>query len=371
MNTRFEKVRKYFPLPCMILVALAPFALLLQLLMRNSVAVSDFMLTYISPAPRFLLAMLTNLLPFSLAETMLMASPVIIIVVMVYAVKLQKRPVHESVRLLCVLLSILAVTYFVFVIGFAPGYSATTLENRLDLDRKKVSAKELEDTARVLKEECEKLLDEVEFRYGSSSVMPYSLDEMNRLLNKAYQAAGEKYAFIHHFPSSVKYVVLSEAMSYTHITGVYSFFTGEANININFPDYSIPYTAAHELSHQRGIAREDEANFMAYLVCMESEDVYIRYSGHMNLFEYVFNALYRADKTAYRKMWNEMDGRLRGEITAYNLFFDQYRESTAANVSNKVNNVFLQTNGQSEGTKSYGRVVDLAVAYLLYGPREA
>lgn len=105
---------------------------------------------------------------------------------------------------------------------------------------------------------------------------------------------------------------------------------------------------------------------MAYLVCIESDDAYIRYCGYMNLYEYVINALYSASKDAYRSLWWEMDGRMRGEITAYNEFFEQFRENVAADVSESINNGFLQSQGQSDGTKSYGRVVDLAVAYVLY-----
>lgn len=366
MNERFQRFRQYCPLPCMILIALAPISGAVHLILRNNVAFSDFLLRYFSPLPRFVLAKLTNLLPFSLAETFLMASPILIVAVTVLSFYYQKREIAASWRLISILLSILSAAYFVFVFGFAPGYSGSTLEERLELDRKKVSAAELEETARKLKAECEELLDEVRFLYGSSSVMPYSLDEMNDKLNDAYRKVGEKYDFITHFSSNVKYVVLSVPMSYTHITGVYSFFTGEANINIHFPDYTIPYTAAHEMSHQRGIAREDEANFMAYLVCIESDDAYIRYCGYMNLYEYVINALYSASKDAYRSLWWEMDGRMRGEITAYNEFFEQFRENVVADVSESINNGFLQSQGQSDGTKSYGRVVDLAVAYVLY-----
>ncbi len=359
------RLRDYCPIPCIALIALAPVSAIIHLICRSSVAFSDFMLHYISWIPRFVLAMLTNLLPFSLAETFLMASPIIIVSVTVLAFKLKENT--DSWKLICILLSILSCAYTVFVFGFAPGYSGQTLEQRLSLDRKPVSSTELDQTARILLEECEELLDEIEFSYGSSSRMPYSLDEMNRKLNEAYRETAEQYDFIHHFPSNVKYVVLSVPMSYTHITGVYSFFTGEANINVHFPDYTIPYTAAHELSHQRGIAREDEANFMAFLVCVNSDDPYIRYSGYMNLFEYVTNALYAADKDAYIAIWRDLDGRMRGEMNAYREFFEKYRENVAADVSGKVNDNFLQSQGQSEGSKSYGRVVDLAVAYLLHG----
>ncbi|MBO5845558.1 MAG: DUF3810 family protein [Clostridia bacterium] len=139
-------------------------------------------------------------------------------------------------------------------------------------------------------------------------------------------------------------------------------FTGEANINVNFPDYTIPYTAAHELAHQRGIAREDEANFVAFLVCIESEDRYIRYSAYLNLYEYVANALYSADPDLYFQVRAKLSNDVKGEMRAYSEFYDKYRESVASDVSEAVNNTFLVIQG-TEGTKSYGMVVDLAVAY--------
>ena len=143
---------------------------------------------------------------------------------------------------------------------------------------------------------------------------------------------------------------------------MYSFFTGEANINVAFPDYTIPFTAAHELSHQRGIAREDEANFMAFLVCIDSDDAYIRYSGYLNLLEYVLSALYSASPVLYYSVIETVSPEIRAEMQAYSKFFEKYRNSTASKVSETVNNTSLILQG-TEGTKSYGMVVDLAVAY--------
>ena len=44
--------------------------------------------------------------------------------------------------------------------------------------------------------------------------------------------------------------------------------------------------------------------------------------------------------------------------------FDPYRSSTAATVTDTVNDTYLKWQGESAGTQSYGLVVDLAVAYL-------
>jgi hypothetical protein len=152
-------------------------------------------------------------------------------------------------------------------------------------------------------------------------------------------------------------------MSYTHITGVYTFFTGESNLNVNFPDYTLPYTAAHELAHQRGFAREDEANLIAFLACDASSDPYIRYSGYVGMYQYVMSALYRASKDLYREVYLMGEESLRREQTAYAEFFKKYEKSKVGEVSGAINNSYLQSQG-TVGTKSYGMVVDLVVAYF-------
>jgi hypothetical protein len=214
-------------------------------------------------------------------------------------------------------------------------------------------------------EELKKLESEILFMETGSSRMPYSYTEMNKHLMDAYDKACEKYNFIDDFHSRVKPVMLSEPMSYTHITGVYTFFTGEANINVNFPDYTIPFTAAHELAHQRGIAREDEANFVAFLVCIGSDDPYIRYCGYMNMYEYMAGALYKADANRYAEIYRMLCADARYEMNSYNVFFKPYKDSQAADVSETLNDAFLKGNGQSAGTASYSMVVDLAVAYIM------
>ena len=194
--------------------------------------------------------------------------------------------------------------------------------------------------------------------------MLYSLGELNDKMNHAYAKASEKYSFIQSMFSNVKSVALSELLSYTHITGVYTYYTGEANINYVFPDYTIPFTMAHEMAHQRGIARENEANFIAFLVCLESDDTYIRYSAYLNMYEYVANALYRADKELYSTVVSQKNAAISAEHTAYSEFFAKYRNSVASEVADSVNDAYLKEQGQQAGTQSYGLVVDLAVAYL-------
>ena len=101
---------------------------------------------------------------------------------------------------------------------------------------------------------------------------------------------------------------------------------------------------------------------IAFLVCMESDDAYIRYCAYLNMYEYVANALYRADSTLYAKARNTLQADVRSEMAAYSSFFAKYQNSKASSVSGAVNDTFLKFQG-TEGTASYGMVVDLTVAY--------
>ena len=355
---------KYERLPrvCLILYGLAALCGLLYIVMMNSVAFSDWFNQTVSAALRALFANITDWLPFSLGEMTLWMIPLTLFLVLRHAIRHRCDTWRTAMVYVGILLAAVVTLFSVFVLNFAAGYRGSTLDDKLELNREKVSAEELYDTAVILIDAINRETAEVDFGSDGFSVMPYSLAAMNRHLADAYRDFADGHEFIHHMDSRIKPVLASEVMSYMHITGVYSFFTGEANLNVNFPDYTLPYTAAHELAHQRGIAREDEANFVAFLVCMDADDPYIRYSGYLNLYEYVANALWKADKDLYYKAVAHLNTAVKEEMTAYNRFYDKYRESTVSQVSNTINNSYLQSQG-TPGTKSYGMVVDLAVAY--------
>ena len=357
--------RKRFPVFAICFFALAALSAVLYVSFYFSERFSDFFNQNVSSWVRAILAYLTGWIPFSLAEYLLLMIPVILLVLVGWGFRRYSDSWWDVFVFCMSILSIAALIFSIFAVGFAPAYRGSRLDKKLSLDRREVSAEELYETALILSEAVNREVSSVGYNPDTDfSLMPYNYSEMNDRLLAAYDVACEKYPFIQRLHSRLKPVMLSEAMSYTHITGIYSFFTGEANVNVAFPDYTVPFTAAHELAHQRGIAREDEANFVAFLVCAESEDAYIRYSGYLNLYEYVASALYSASPELYAKAYGTLPACVKGEMSAYSAFFEKYRDSVASEVSGTVNNTFLTLHG-TEGTRSYGMVVDLAVAYFV------
>ena len=351
------------PLAVKIIYIISALCIPLSIIFMLSQSFSDFFNRNISTILRGTLAYATSWIPFSLAEFLLLMIPVLVFVITKLVLKKFGESTSELVSAMISVLSILAFIFSAFTIGFSPAYRGTTLDKKLGIKAEEVSAEQLYDTALVLIEKINDSVDEIYYGENGFSVMPYGYEEMNVKLLDAFDSISDKHAFMPRLDSRIKPVMLSEAMSYTHITGVYTFFTGEANLNVAFPDYTLPFTAAHELSHQRGVARENEANFMAFLVCAESDDSYIRYCAYLNLYEYVANALYRANSELYMKAWTKLPICVKDELSAYSSFIDKYRDSTVSEISNAVNDTFLKFQG-TEGTRSYGMVVDLAVAYF-------
>ena len=351
------------PVVAILLLGVALLSFIIVSVARNNVEFANFFNSRISSVIRAVLANITDPIPFSLAELLIVLIPVILVLLIFYAVRRKTKTWRSVISYSVTLLSAVSVIFSLFVLGYGVGYYVPTLDEKLALDSEPVSAEDLRDTALWLSDEILLLTSDIYYGTDGASIMPYSLTEMNDKLMESYGKLNEQYDFLQRLDSNIKPVMASVAMSYAHLTGVYTFFTGESNLNIDFPDYTLPYTAAHEFAHQRGIARENEANFVAFLACVASDDPYLQYSGYLNLYEYVINALYSANREMYSEVRSQLSLIVTNEMRSYSAFYDKYRDSQAGKVNNAVNNTFLQANGAAEGTKSYGMVVDLAVAY--------
>ena len=145
-------------------------------------------------------------------------------------------------------------------------------------------------------------------------------------------------------------------------TGVYFPFTGEANVNVDAPACLVPATIAHEMAHQRGIASEQECNFLAVLTCEMSGNAVYEYSGWLMGFIHLSNALYSVDPEGWAQLHGQLNDEVQADLRDNNAYWAQF-ESPAANVSQDAYDQFLKSYGESSGIQSYGEVVDLLVVY--------
>lgn len=362
----FVSAKKYIPLVTVISFLAAVISLVVLFVMRSNKELAEVLNRTTGRGIRYVLTSIFNIFNFSFIETIVMISPVLVVVILGVTIAKGKRSLILAVRFVCVLLSVVFIIFSVFIFGYEPSYYGYGIDENTGVVRRDLSSGELFAAANILLERAEAELDSIGYDKSGSSVMPYTFAELNEKLNEACRDFCEKYPAYQSMYSRIKPVVLSEPWTYTHISGLYSFFTGEANINVNYPDFIVASTAAHEMSHQRGIGKEDEADFAAFLICISSDDAYIRYSGYMELYRTVRSKLYSADKDAWTELLQREDARIKQEINSFSVFFEKYRENIAATVNDKVNNAYITSHNQPAGIKSYGLVVDLACNYLLY-----
>lgn len=350
------------PVP-LVFYVLAIASALLYVAFTVSPAFADFFNMNISSIFRMILGKLTSPIPVSLAEALIFTSPIIVFLVIRTVFRYIDRVPHGFGRSVVAIVSVPALLFSIFTLNFAAGYRAPTIDVKLGYETGEVSLEELKETASFIVDKLNELSDEVTFTPGGS-VRGYSHSDTVLKAYESYESLSAKYNFINNFKAPVKRLAISPLMTYTHISGMYTFFTGEANLNTNYPEYVNVFTVAHEMAHQRGIARENEANFVAYLVCINSDDSYLRYSGYLSMFEYLTSALSSSSSSYVRTLYRSLDDRVYDDLVAYSNFFDKYSDSVASDVAGTVNDAYLQSQG-TPGTKSYGMVVDLAVAHYL------
>ncbi|HET8647801.1 MAG TPA: DUF3810 family protein, partial [Vicinamibacteria bacterium] len=158
-----------------------------------------------------------------------------------------------------------------------------------------------------------------------------------------------------------KRAVLSPLLSYLGISGIFIPFTGEAHVNTTLPDVDVPFAASHELAHQRGLAREEEANYAAAVACRLHPAPEFRYSGALLSSLYVQAALARVDREGAAALEARRSPAVRRDQEALLAWTRRYR-TRLTDVSYRVNDTYLRTQGQPLGIRSYGAMVDLLLA---------
>jgi hypothetical protein len=266
---------------------------------------------------------------------------------------------HDAPRL-CIALG---VAFHLFLLLWGFNYARVSAYENFGISRQKGSADELERVCRELVEAANDNRRQctVEADDERGSRLPMTRAEMTRLLDEAYRTIPELNYIASGTFAPAKPVLMSEQMSKARIGGVFSPVTNEPNYNANQPDCEIPFTVAHEMAHQRGFAFEDEANFIAFLVCTRANHPYLRYSGYLMAARYCLSDL-AEDQNRLDAVRKLVSPEQRQDWRAISKFWARY-QGTISRVSQSVNNAYLKANHVESGTLSYSQVVDLIVGW--------
>ncbi len=201
---------------------------------------------------------------------------------------------------------------------------------------------------------------------GNDSVkvdLPYSKRELLELTVEGYDHLREDFPEFKYERSNLKKSLFNIPLSYMGFNGYLNPITNEGQVNTRIVSYKIPTTASHEVGHQLGFAKENEANFLACMATMNHPNIYFRYSGYTFALRHCLGELFRRDPELAMQLSATLNHGVHLNYREVQEFWEAHQNPFEP-VFMFAYNSFLKANYQAEGMKSYNYVVALLVNYF-------
>lgn len=359
---RFKSNIKVFPLIFSIVIVIT--YLLFEMLKRNSYLIEKILPNRQILTIKSYIFGIFGPIDFSVAEFLIYISAILIIIFFIYFIIniiKSKNKVWFVINFSFVVIIIIGILYIFFMMFCGIDYYRPSIEQKLHLQVRKYERQELIKTCNILLTNLNTASDKVKRDENGLFASSLSESQIFAFSNQAYKNIINEGIVENIEFSKPKGVYLSEALNYLSIRGFYFPYTGEANINIKDGVLFLPFVICHEKAHQYGIMREQEANFVAFLACIKSGNSDFVYSGYLEAFTTVLNQVYTEDKDEYNSIILKLDEKIKKDINDYNKKAIKYK-SVISDMAGALNNSYLISQGQKDGIKSYGKMVDLLIS---------
>ena len=302
-------------------------------------------------------------LPFSVAELLYVLAAVTAVVLLVlmvrYLVRSRQRG-RAAYRCALFVLDLFLTVCAAFSLLWGANYYADDFCNRSGLSPKPVA---YEDLVRVTQYFADNLAEaSTHIARDENGLFTADRQEILNYADTVYDYLYDEFPFLDMPDQKPKGIFFSKIMSAMNFTGFYFPFTGESNVNMDSPAMLLASTCAHELAHQRGIASEQQCNFLAVLACTRCGDANYHYAGWLLGYIHLSNALYRADREAWQEVRDSLPAEVLADLRCNSAYWSHYRGLTAR-FTQSLNDKMIRSYGDTLGTQSYGAVVDLLVGY--------
>ncbi|MFI5130359.1 MAG: DUF3810 domain-containing protein [Chitinophagales bacterium] len=257
-----------------------------------------------------------------------------------------------------------AIFFFLFVYVFfnllwGLNYNRRGIAQQLGLNVKKYSLADLDTLTSVIQIRLN------EYAVFVTGEQRDSLNRKRKLFKEssaAYQTAAGKFSFLRYQPRSIKPSLFSYLGNYLGFQGYYNPFSGEGQVNTTVPRCLEPFVTAHEIGHQVGYARENEANFVAFLACHTSSSAGLKYSMYFDIYSYAIREVGKRDTLLARDYNQKLHPQVTADIKELRDFFRQYKNPVEPIIMWGYGH-FLKANNQPAGKETYNEVISWLIAY--------
>lgn len=299
-----------------------------------------------------------GILPFSFGDILY---TLLVIFILRWLIKRFKTRFKKPKEWIVEMFASLSIVYFCFHLFWGFNYYRLPLHQSLDIDNE-YSTEELVLLTEKLIEQSNKTHLEIIENDSAKVEIPYSKAEIFDFTVKGYNHIKNDFPELTYTGRSLKRSIFSWPLTYMGFNGYLNPLTAEAQVNTTILPFKIPTTASHEVGHQLGFAKENEANFIACLVTINHPDPYFRYCGFTFALQYCLAELFRRDREIGEKLVKKLHPGILKNYKEVDDFWLQHQNPFEPLFQTFYNH-FLIVNNQQEGLRSYSYVVALLVNY--------
>jgi len=338
-----------------IIVVLWPFMLSglvflsIQFAIRNAGFVEHYYSMGIYPFIAKFFSSFSSLLPFSIWDVFWILIILLIIVGLILVALRKIKFGWFGVRIL----QLLALLYSFFYLVWGYNYFRPKIEKRIGWESPK--ADEM-----IFTSVLDSIIKETNYNYISISSADYS--KIDTLIEASYRnqstGLGIKYPNGTRRP---KTMLFSSIYGKLGLSGYFGPFFNEIHVNNDLLPMDYPFVLAHEKAHQFGITSEAEANLVAYVICIKSEDQRLRYSGYQSLLLYFLGDASHLKE--YHEYLNKINKNVIEDLHFRRKYYQGLENKNLSEMQSAVNNVYLKANKIEKGIKNYDQVVSLVLSW--------
>ena len=348
------KQNRYWLIPLMIAAGVKIFSFF-------PAAVEKYYSTGIYPVISIFPRLVFGWVPFSIGDILYALALIYLIVSLVkFFSRAFKRTLHRAYLLLCLkrFATIVLWIYLLFNIFWGLNYDRLPIATQLGLEVKPYSKEDLRELVGMLVIR----INGIDSASREARRNINNTDSIFRYSIEAYHLASRSFPALNYRIPSVKFSFYGYLANYMGFSGYYNPFTCEAQVNTTIPRFVQPFTTCHEIGHQMGYAKEEEANFCGFLTTKSSGNPAFRYSEFIDLYLYAASALYQLDSTAFIPYREALNPSVRRDLRDLKAFYQKYQNPLEP-VIHRIYGNYLKANRQPQGIYSYDEVVGLAIAY--------
>ena len=308
-----------------------------------------------------LLRILFGWIPFSVGDIFYIVVFVWLIFKLVsFFKKLITRQVHKEYVFNAVgkTVKYLLVVYILFNILWGLNYDRKGIASQLQLEVRTYSTRDLQDILQVIVHRLNQFDSSGRLNRTQFNRKSFLFEESEQ----SYKNLSSKNTIFKYTSPSVKPSLFSYLGNYLGFTGYYNPFSGEAQVNTTVPVYIQPFTTCHEIGHQLGYAKENEANFAGYLSARSSDDPAFRYSVYFDIYIYAATELYVRDSTLMVPLREQLNPDVRKDFRNLREFFRKYNNPFEPYIR-RLYGRYLKANNQPQGIMTYDEVIAWLIAY--------